>query len=56
MAESTPLKKSSIIKECMVQADPPKKAKGEKMDGRSLLLSSNIAILYVKYGREQVVL
>ena len=56
MAESAPLKKSSIIKEWMAQADPPKEANGKKMDGRSLLLSSNIAILYFKYGREQVVL
>ena len=30
MAESAPLKKSSIIKDCMVQADPPKEANGEK--------------------------
>ena len=28
----------------------------KKMDGQSLLLSSNIAILYFKYEREQVVL
>ena len=56
MAESAPLKKSSIIKEWMVQADPKKEANGSKMDNWSLLLSSNIAILYFKYGREQVVL
>ena len=56
MAESALLKRSSIIKEWLVQADPPKEANGEKMDGRSLLLPSNIAILYVKHGREQVVL
>ena len=30
MAESASLKKSSIIKEWMVQADPPKEANGEK--------------------------
>ena len=30
MAESSPLKKSSIIKEWMVQADPPKEVNGEK--------------------------
>ena len=30
MAESPPLKKSSIIKEWMVQVDPPKEANGEK--------------------------
>ena len=30
MAESAPLKKSSIIKDCMVQADPPKEANDEK--------------------------
>ena len=30
MAESAPLKKSSIIKEWMVQADPPKEANREK--------------------------
>ena len=36
MAESAPLKKSSFIKEWMVQADPPKEANGEKkwMAGR----------------------
>ena len=36
MAESAPLKKSSIIKDWMVQADPPKEANGEKkwMTGR----------------------
>ena len=56
MAESAPLKKSSIIKEWMVQADPKKEANGPKMDNWSLLLSPNIAILYFKYGREQVVL
>ena len=33
-----------------------RKLTAKKMDGRSLLLSSNIAILYFKYGREQVVL
>ena len=30
MAESVPLKKSAIIKECMVQSDHPKEANGEK--------------------------
>ena len=30
MAESAPLKKSSIIKEWMVQADPPREANSEK--------------------------
>ena len=30
MAKSVPLKKSCIIKERMVQADPPKEANGEK--------------------------
>ena len=30
MAESAPLKKSSIIKEWMLQADPPKEANGER--------------------------
>ena len=30
MTESAPLKKSSIIEEWMVQADPPKEANGEK--------------------------
>ena len=36
MAESAPLKKSSFIKEWMVQVDPPKEANGEKkwMAGR----------------------
>ena len=56
MAESAPLKKSSIIKEWMVQGNPSKKLTVKKMDGRSLLLTSNIVILYFKYGREQVVL
>ena len=30
MAESAPLKKLSIIKDWMIQADPPKEANGEK--------------------------
>ena len=30
MAESAPLKKLSIIKDWMIQAEPPKEANGEK--------------------------
>ena len=30
MAESAPLKKLSIVKDWMIQADPPKEANGEK--------------------------
>ena len=30
MAESAPLKKSSIIKDWMIQADPPKEANSDK--------------------------
>ena len=52
------VKTSPYIKEWMVLVDPPKGANmvKKKMNGRLLLLSSNIATLYIKYGREQVVL
>ena len=49
MATTAPLKKSPYMKEWMAQADPPKEANTMKtMNRRSLLLSSNKAILYFK--------
>ena len=49
MATTAPLKKSPYMKEWMTQADPPKEANTmKKMNRRSLLLSSNKAILYFK--------
>ena len=46
MAETAPLKKSPHVEANTVK----------KMNGRSLLLSSNMPTLYLKYGRQQVVL
>ena len=47
MAATAPLKKSPYMKEWMAQGDPPKEANTmKKMNGRSLLLSSNKTALY----------
>ena len=58
MAATAPLKKSPYMKEWMAQVDPPKEATQvdppkeantvKKMNGRSLLLSSNKTTLYFK--------
>ena len=56
MTESAPLKKSSIIEDGWFKLILQRKLTVKKMDGRLLLISSNIAILYFKYGREKVVL
>ena len=43
------LKKSRYMKDCMAQYDPSKEASTvKKMNGRSLLLSSNNMALYFK--------
>ena len=57
MAAAAPLKNSPYMKIWMAQADPPKGANTvKKMNGQSLLLSSNKTTLYFKDGLQQVVL
>ena len=49
MAATAPLNKSSHMKEWMAQVDPPKEANTvKKMNGRSLLISSNKTTHYFK--------
>ena len=49
MASTAPLKKSLSMKEGMAQADHPKEATAfKKMNGRSLILSSNKMTHYFK--------